>query len=127
MSEPRAASGSNSQPAVTSTRQRRPQRSCDICRQRKIPGDGPNTASGSCSNCSAFGSPCTYMYGCQQVHALFSADGIWFSTVFQPFGTATDHSTLCMILYNDFAYDSGPIMHGKAFGGTFRLAGGVRS
>ncbi|KAJ6512079.1 hypothetical protein C8R47DRAFT_1093427, partial [Mycena vitilis] len=59
MSEPRAASGSNSQPAVTSTRQRRPQRSCDICRQRK--SDGPNTANTSCSNCSAFGSPCTYM------------------------------------------------------------------
>ncbi|KAJ6512101.1 fungal-specific transcription factor domain-containing protein, partial [Mycena vitilis] len=61
MSEPRAASGSNSQPAVTSTRQRRPQRSCDICRQRKIRCDGPNTANTSCSNCSAFGSPCTYM------------------------------------------------------------------
>ncbi|KAF8146461.1 fungal-specific transcription factor domain-containing protein [Mycena galopus ATCC 62051] len=41
-------------------RQRRPLRSCDICRQRKIQGDGQNMPNGHCSSCLAFGSSCTY-------------------------------------------------------------------
>ncbi|KAJ6557305.1 hypothetical protein DFH09DRAFT_1280056 [Mycena vulgaris] len=41
-------------------RLRRPYRSCDLCRQRKIRCDGPNVSDG-CSNCLAFGSPCTYV------------------------------------------------------------------
>ncbi|KAJ7206238.1 fungal-specific transcription factor domain-containing protein [Mycena haematopus] len=42
--------------------QRRPQYSCDVCRQRKIRCDGrdmPDT--GSCSSCLGLGKPCTYM------------------------------------------------------------------
>ncbi|KAF8205183.1 fungal-specific transcription factor domain-containing protein [Mycena galopus ATCC 62051] len=42
-------------------RQRRPQRSCDLCRQRKTRCDGPKTADGRCSNCLAFGSACEYL------------------------------------------------------------------
>ncbi|KAJ7254317.1 fungal-specific transcription factor domain-containing protein, partial [Mycena haematopus] len=42
-------------------RQRRPQRSCDICRQRKVRCDGPNMPDSCCSSCLAFGTPCTYM------------------------------------------------------------------
>ncbi|KAJ7782275.1 fungal-specific transcription factor domain-containing protein [Mycena maculata] len=41
------------------TRQRRTQRSCDICRQRK--SDGPSGSSTKCSNCLDFGCPCTYI------------------------------------------------------------------
>ncbi|KAF8181238.1 fungal-specific transcription factor domain-containing protein, partial [Mycena galopus ATCC 62051] len=40
--------------------QRRPQRSCDICRQRKIRCDGATRADGCCSSCLRFGSACTY-------------------------------------------------------------------
>ncbi|KAF8176576.1 fungal-specific transcription factor domain-containing protein [Mycena galopus ATCC 62051] len=40
-------------------KQRRQQRSCDICRQRK--SDGPSMPDGCCSNCLAFGSVCTYV------------------------------------------------------------------
>ncbi|KAJ6584811.1 fungal-specific transcription factor domain-containing protein [Mycena capillaripes] len=42
-------------------RQRRPQRVCDYCRQRKIRCDGPSMADGCCSNCLAFGLSCTYL------------------------------------------------------------------
>ncbi|KAJ7134484.1 fungal-specific transcription factor domain-containing protein [Mycena epipterygia] len=42
-------------------KQRRPQRSCDFCRQRKTRCDGPNMPDGHCSNCLAFGSACTYL------------------------------------------------------------------
>ncbi|KAJ7349590.1 fungal-specific transcription factor domain-containing protein [Mycena albidolilacea] len=41
-------------------RERRPHRSCDICRQRKTRCDGAKTGNGRCSNCLAFGSSCTY-------------------------------------------------------------------
>ncbi|KAJ7707138.1 fungal-specific transcription factor domain-containing protein [Mycena metata] len=41
-------------------KQRRPERSCDICR-RKIKCDGPTMPNRNCSNCVAFGSPCTYV------------------------------------------------------------------
>ncbi|KAJ7696009.1 fungal-specific transcription factor domain-containing protein [Mycena rosella] len=61
-----------------SLKARRVQRSCDICRQRKIrcetttstsrtlnriihPGDGSKMPDGQCSNCIAFGSSCTYV------------------------------------------------------------------
>ncbi|KAF8141076.1 fungal-specific transcription factor domain-containing protein [Mycena galopus ATCC 62051] len=47
-----------SESATKSEKQRRQQRSCDLCRQRK--SDGSNLHEGSCSNCLAFGSPCTY-------------------------------------------------------------------
>ncbi|KAJ7695986.1 fungal-specific transcription factor domain-containing protein [Mycena rosella] len=48
-----------------SSRPRRPQqvpqaRSCDNCRRRKTRCGGP-TVPGGCSNCLAFGSPCTYL------------------------------------------------------------------
>ncbi|KAJ7091553.1 fungal-specific transcription factor domain-containing protein [Mycena belliarum] len=43
-----------------SIKQRRPQRSCDICRQRKIRCDGAKMQDGRCSNCLSFGSSCTY-------------------------------------------------------------------
>ncbi|KAF8208774.1 fungal-specific transcription factor domain-containing protein [Mycena galopus ATCC 62051] len=39
----------------------RPQRSCDICRQRKVRCDGPNMPDSCCSSCISFGTPCTYM------------------------------------------------------------------
>ncbi|KAJ7819914.1 fungal-specific transcription factor domain-containing protein [Mycena olivaceomarginata] len=42
-------------------KQRRPLRSCDTCRQRKIRCDGQSMPDGHCSSCLAFGSPCTYM------------------------------------------------------------------
>ncbi|KAJ7505471.1 fungal-specific transcription factor domain-containing protein [Mycena galericulata] len=46
----------------SSYKQRRPQRSCDICRHRKIRCDGQIKApGGACSNCLAFGCPCTYL------------------------------------------------------------------
>ncbi|KAJ7865649.1 fungal-specific transcription factor domain-containing protein [Mycena olivaceomarginata] len=54
----------NSAPAqvLTATKQRRPQRSCDFCRHRKIRCDGPKKGSGDrCSTCVAFGSTCTYL------------------------------------------------------------------
>ncbi|KAF7330158.1 Fungal-trans domain-containing protein [Mycena sanguinolenta] len=55
--EPRSQSPIGSIPL----RQRRNRRSCDICRQRKIRCNGQNMPDGgSCSNCLAFGSPCTY-------------------------------------------------------------------
>ncbi|KAJ6512114.1 fungal-specific transcription factor domain-containing protein [Mycena vitilis] len=41
-------------------RKRRTQRSCDVCRHRKLRCDGYNKPDGRCSNCLAFGSPCTY-------------------------------------------------------------------
>ncbi|KAJ6512850.1 fungal-specific transcription factor domain-containing protein [Mycena sanguinolenta] len=41
-------------------KRRRQQRSCDICRQRKTRCVGP-MANGSCTNCLAFGLPCTYL------------------------------------------------------------------
>ncbi|KAJ7725325.1 fungal-specific transcription factor domain-containing protein [Mycena metata] len=40
---------------------RRQERSCDSCRQRKSRCDGPSMADRRCSNCSAFGTPCTYV------------------------------------------------------------------
>nr|GAT58764.1 predicted protein [Mycena chlorophos] len=42
---------------------RRPERSCDLCRKRKIRCDGPKnpTATSRCSNCAYFGSECTYL------------------------------------------------------------------
>ncbi|KAJ7505464.1 fungal-specific transcription factor domain-containing protein [Mycena galericulata] len=52
----------SSPPAFTSRtlpRQRRQQRSCDACRHRKIRCDG--LPGGQCSNCLAFGCPCTYV------------------------------------------------------------------
>ncbi|KAJ7758566.1 fungal-specific transcription factor domain-containing protein [Mycena maculata] len=54
---PPTPSGSGSQ----KTKQRRPQRSCDFCRQRKIRCDGPSGAGTKCSNCLAFGVSCTYV------------------------------------------------------------------
>ncbi|KAJ7234194.1 fungal-specific transcription factor domain-containing protein [Mycena haematopus] len=42
-------------------KQRRPLRTCDICRQRKIRCDASEMPDGRCSNCSAFGSACTYL------------------------------------------------------------------
>ncbi|KAJ7696899.1 hypothetical protein B0H14DRAFT_3039804 [Mycena olivaceomarginata] len=51
--------GSQSPRRVRGLRQRRPQRSCDTCRQRK--SDGANMADGHCSNCLSFGSACTYL------------------------------------------------------------------
>ncbi|KAJ7758567.1 fungal-specific transcription factor domain-containing protein [Mycena maculata] len=44
------------------TKSRRPQRSCDYCRQRKIKCDGPKTNGGRCSNCLDFRSQCTYLH-----------------------------------------------------------------
>ncbi|KAJ7043932.1 fungal-specific transcription factor domain-containing protein [Mycena alexandri] len=41
-------------------KQRRQVRSCDICRKRKSRCDGSDMPNGTCSNCLAFGSPCTY-------------------------------------------------------------------
>ncbi|KAJ7505376.1 fungal-specific transcription factor domain-containing protein, partial [Mycena galericulata] len=41
----------------TLPKQRRQQRSCDTCRQRKSDGH----PGGQCSNCVAFGTPCTYV------------------------------------------------------------------
>ncbi|KAJ7804956.1 fungal-specific transcription factor domain-containing protein [Mycena olivaceomarginata] len=51
--------GSQSPRRVRGLRQRRPQRSCDTCRQRK--SDGANMTDGHCSNCLSFGSACTYL------------------------------------------------------------------
>ncbi|KAJ7645516.1 fungal-specific transcription factor domain-containing protein [Mycena polygramma] len=42
-------------------RQRRPQRSCDLCRQRKTRCDGPTMPDGCCTNCLTFGASCTYL------------------------------------------------------------------
>ncbi|KAJ7761950.1 fungal-specific transcription factor domain-containing protein [Mycena maculata] len=48
----------------TSKQPRRPQRSCDFCRQRKNRGDGVTGSNGDaisqCSTCVGFGVPCTY-------------------------------------------------------------------
>ncbi|KAJ7025346.1 fungal-specific transcription factor domain-containing protein [Mycena alexandri] len=43
-------------PASPPNKPTRLQRSCDICRKKKLRCDGPN-----CSNCSCIGSPCTYL------------------------------------------------------------------
>ncbi|KAJ7505484.1 fungal-specific transcription factor domain-containing protein [Mycena galericulata] len=43
----------------TIRRKRRQQRSCDVCRHRKIRCDGQ--PGGRCSNCVAFGCPCTFV------------------------------------------------------------------
>ncbi|KAF7336885.1 Fungal-trans domain-containing protein [Mycena venus] len=55
-------------------KQRRQQRSCDICRRRKRRCDGPKMANGTCSNCLAFGSTCTYVEpqkrGPKSLHAV---------------------------------------------------------
>ncbi|KAJ7917044.1 fungal-specific transcription factor domain-containing protein, partial [Mycena leptocephala] len=53
-------SGSRNLPRIGG-RQRRPQRSCDMCRQRKVRCDGPDMPDRCCSNCLAFGSVCTYL------------------------------------------------------------------
>ncbi|KAJ7043931.1 fungal-specific transcription factor domain-containing protein [Mycena alexandri] len=42
-------------------KQRRRERSCDICRKRKTRCDGPDMPNGTCSNCLAFGAACTYV------------------------------------------------------------------
>ncbi|KAF8168658.1 fungal-specific transcription factor domain-containing protein [Mycena galopus ATCC 62051] len=42
-------------------KQRRHQKSCDICRERKTRCDGTDMPDGCCSNCLAFGSACTYV------------------------------------------------------------------
>ncbi|KAJ7238584.1 fungal-specific transcription factor domain-containing protein [Mycena haematopus] len=48
-------------PDFPAEKRRRQARSCDICRQRKTRCDGPNALNGSCANCLAFGSACTYL------------------------------------------------------------------
>ncbi|KAF7328478.1 Fungal-trans domain-containing protein [Mycena venus] len=50
----------------TPMKQKRQQRSCDVCRRRKRRCDGPKTANGTCSNCLAFGSACTYVEPAQK-------------------------------------------------------------
>ncbi|KAF7299169.1 Zn(2)-C6 fungal-type domain-containing protein [Mycena indigotica] len=40
---------------------RRPDRSCDLCRRRKIRCDGSKKPNNTCSNCSFFGVDCTYL------------------------------------------------------------------
>ncbi|KAK7048220.1 fungal-trans domain-containing protein [Favolaschia claudopus] len=42
--------------------QRKPQRSCDLCRSRKVRCDGPQMPDNCCSNCIQFNAlPCTYL------------------------------------------------------------------
>ncbi|KAF8176418.1 fungal-specific transcription factor domain-containing protein [Mycena galopus ATCC 62051] len=48
------------EPFSKNSKQRRQQRSCDFCRNRKIRCDGPNKPNDCCSNCVAFGVACTY-------------------------------------------------------------------
>ncbi|KAJ7150283.1 fungal-specific transcription factor domain-containing protein [Mycena filopes] len=45
----------------SSLKRRRQERSCDFCRQRKARCDGLTMPEQCCSNCLAFGSPCTYV------------------------------------------------------------------
>ncbi|CAA7269974.1 unnamed protein product [Cyclocybe aegerita] len=40
--------------------QKRP-RACDICRRKKVPGNGPEKPGGECTNCIATGYNCTYL------------------------------------------------------------------
>ncbi|KAF7291656.1 Fungal-trans domain-containing protein [Mycena chlorophos] len=55
---------SGSSPAM---KHKKVERSCDLCRKRKIRCDGPKpddgaiTAGGACAHCIAFGAPCTYL------------------------------------------------------------------
>ncbi|KAK7023173.1 fungal-trans domain-containing protein [Favolaschia claudopus] len=55
---PLAEAGSNFH--NISSKQRRQPRSCDFCRVRKSDGSSTTNLGGSCSNCVAFGTTCTY-------------------------------------------------------------------
>ncbi|KAF7299153.1 Fungal-trans domain-containing protein [Mycena indigotica] len=55
------ASSQHSSPPV---KQKKVDRSCDLCRKRKSECDGPKTEgvpNASCAHCVSFGSPCTYL------------------------------------------------------------------
>ncbi|KAJ7707153.1 hypothetical protein B0H16DRAFT_1633960 [Mycena metata] len=48
-------------PPSVQVKQRRRERSCDICRKRKTRCDGPDMPNSNCSNCLSFGAACTYV------------------------------------------------------------------
>ncbi|KAJ7037835.1 fungal-specific transcription factor domain-containing protein [Mycena alexandri] len=55
------ANGAHTESARRHSKQRRPDRSCDICRKKKTRCDGVNMPNRCCSTCVAFGTSCTYV------------------------------------------------------------------